>query len=97
MMMKLMEQLLSLIFLLVKLFLSMRGWSHILTWLKPRAPVLQFFTNSNGSVGMNGDEFAEAADTDGVNPGANILVGISVIGTATVKRENKMKTIRRHK
>lgn len=63
----------------------------ILTWLKPTAPVFQFFTSSNGNVGMNGDAFAVAAVGDGVNPGAKMLE--SVIGTLTIRRlrEKKMK------
>jgi hypothetical protein len=48
--------------------------------------------SSNGNVGMNGDAFA--ADTDGVNPGANILE--SVIGTVTVKREKRRQVVKRN-
>lgn len=47
-------------------------------------PVCQFFTNSNGRVGMNGDAFAVG---DGVKAGAKKLAVVveSVIGTVTVR------------
>lgn len=50
-------------------------------------PVFQFFTNSNGNVGMKGDDVAVTVVGDCVNPGANMLVE-SVIGTVT-KRKKK--------
>lgn len=47
-------------------------------------PVFQFFINSNGKVGMNGDAFAVG---DGVKAGAKkfAVVVESVIGTVTVR------------
>lgn len=60
---------------------------NILTWLKASAPEFQFFTNSNGKVGMNGELLVLG---DGTKPGAKKLE--SLIGTVTVGREEKRKS-----
>lgn len=58
--------------------------NYLLTCENPTVPVFQFFINSNGKVGMNGDAFAVG---DGVKAGAKkfAVVVESVIGTVTVR------------
>lgn len=60
------------------------GIIFLLTCEKPSALEFQFFKNSNGKVGMNGDAFT--AFDDCVKPGAKklaVVVESVVIGTVT--------------